>query len=82
MLTYGAGNPPDQNSDLIDALTQARQAGTVIINMTQCYAGSVAQGTYAVGSILNQLGVISAGNRTLEDMVTDLYLNLDKYRSS
>ncbi|MCJ8337631.1 MAG: asparaginase [Pseudomonadales bacterium] len=79
MLSFGAGNLADQNKYLMDSLKEARSRGTVIINMTQCYAGAVAQGTYAVGSSLNKLGVISAAARTLEDVVTDLYINLDKY---
>lgn len=79
MLSFGAGNLADKNSFLMDALKKARSRGTVIVNMTQCYGGAVSQGTYAVGSTLNQLGVISAGSRTLEDVVTDLYINLDTY---
>ncbi len=80
MLSYGAGNPPDQNSDLIKALETAVERGVVVINMTQCYRGKVAQGTYAVGSVLNKLGIISALDRTLEDVVTDLYINLKSYQ--
>ena len=79
MLSFGAGNLADQNKYLMDSLKQARSRGTVIVNMTQCYGGAVAQGSYAVGSTLNKLGVISAGSRTLEDVVTDLHINLDKY---
>lgn len=79
MLSFGAGNPPDANQDLISALKSATQRKTVILNMTQCYQGKVAQGCYAAGSILNELGVISAQDRTLEDVVTDLYINLDSY---
>ena len=79
MLSFGAGNPPDANQDLISALKIARQRKTVILNMTQCHQGKVAQGCYAAGSILNELGVISAEDRTLEDALTDLYINLDRY---
>jgi L-asparaginase len=76
MLTYGAGNPPDQNDFLLETLKQARHRGVVVLNKSQCFQGSVAQGNYAVGSALNKLGVISAQDRTLEDLVTDLYINL------
>ena len=76
MLSFGAGNPPDQNSALMSALKKAQQANMPVFNMTQCYSGAVSQGTYAVGSALNELGVISAGSRTLEDVVTDLYINV------
>jgi len=76
MLSFGAGNPPDQNSTLMSALRKAQQLNMPVFNMTQCYSGAVSQGTYAVGSALNELGVISAENRTLEDVVTDLYINV------
>ncbi|MFT5708406.1 MAG: L-asparaginase [Oceanospirillaceae bacterium] len=79
MLSYGAGNPPDQNQYLISALHEARKRGIVVVNKTQCHAGAVAQGSYAVGSILNELGVISAQDRTLEDLITDLYINFQRY---
>ena len=79
MLSYGAGNPPDQNTCLLNALKTARERGVVIFNKSQCFQGSVAQGNYAVGSALNTLGVISAQERTLEDLVTDLYINLADY---
>ncbi|EPJ49774.1 MAG: hypothetical protein OFPI_22620 [Osedax symbiont Rs2] len=79
MLSFGAGNLADCNRYLMQSLKEARSRGTVIVNMTQCYGGAVAQGAYAVGSTLNKLGVISAKSRTLEDVVTDLYINLDKY---
>jgi len=76
MLSFGAGNPPDQNNTLMSALRKAQQLNMPVFNMTQCYSGAVSQGTYAVGSALNDLGVISAKNRTLEDVVTDLYINV------
>ncbi|MEH6442577.1 MAG: asparaginase [Oceanospirillaceae bacterium] len=79
MLSYGAGNPPDQNQYLITALRDAKRRGVVVINKTQCHTGAVAQGSYAVGSILNEVGVISAQDRTLEDLITDLYINLQRY---
>ena len=75
MLTYGAGNPPGENPCLISALEHAQQHNITVINMTQCYAGAVSQGTYAVGGRLDELGVISALDRTLEDVVSDLYIN-------
>jgi len=77
MLSFGAGNPPDQNNALMSALKKAQQTNMPVFNMTQCYSGAVSQGTYAVGSALNDLGVISAENRTLEDVVTDLYINVE-----
>jgi L-asparaginase len=81
MLSYGAGNPPDQNIDLINALRRAQKNNILLFNMTQCHLGAVSQGSYAVGSVLNKLGVISAQDRTLEDLVTDLYVNFSDYKT-
>ena len=82
MLSYGAGNPPDQNLDLIEALQRARENNILLFNMTQCHSGAVPQGNYAVGSVLDKLGVISAQDRTLEDLVTDLYVNFSDYQAN
>lgn len=80
LLSYGAGNPPDENQALMSALRTAKARGVVVFNKSQCYAGAVAQGSYAVGSALAKLGVISAGKRTLEDLVTDLHFNAHRYQ--
>lgn len=79
LLSFGAGNPPDKNQHLMQTMKNARERGITIVNMSQCYAGGVAQDTYAVGSSLSKLGVISGGKRTLEDVVTDLYIHPNKY---
>ncbi|MGB1239731.1 MAG: asparaginase [Pseudomonadales bacterium] len=80
LLSFGAGNLADHNTVLMEKIAQARARGVVIINKTQCHQGAVAQGNYAVSSQLGKLGVISAEQRTLEDVVTDLYVNLANYQ--
>ncbi len=73
LQTYGAGNPPDANRALIDALDQASNRGVVILNITQCPQGAVSQGAYATGATLNRIGVVPGGDMTLEAAFTKLH---------
>ena len=72
MLSYGAGNPPDNNHYLMSLLEQANKRGVVIINLTLCASGQVIQGSYATGEKLNQLGVIPGADMTVEAAFTKL----------
>lgn len=73
LQTYGAGNPPDTNTHLLHRLEQAQQQGQILINISQCPGGSVAQGSYASGAVLNQLGVIQGADMTREAAFTKLH---------
>jgi len=64
--SFGVGNPPDANSELMTLLEQANLRGVVIVNLTQCLQGKVWQGAYATGSILNRIGVIPGSDLTTE----------------
>ena len=50
LQTYGAGNGPDTRQDLLHILHEASQRNVLIINITQCYRGSVS-GAYAAGKV-------------------------------
>jgi L-asparaginase len=71
--TYGSGNAPTQ-SWLIEALHQAVERGVVILNVTQCQAGSVAMETYATGISLKRAGVLSGYDITTESAVSKIIL--------
>ncbi len=71
--TYGAGNPPDANTELMTLLEQAVQRGITIVNVTQCVQGQVSQGAYATGATLNRIGVIAGSDLTLEAAFTKLH---------
>ena len=71
--TYGAGNPPDANTELMTLLEQAVQRGITIVNVTQCVQGQVSQGAYATGAALNRIGVIAGSDLTLEAAFTKLH---------
>ncbi len=72
MMSYGAGNPPDNNQCLMSLLELANSRGVVIVNLTLCHSGQVIQGSYATGARLNQLGVIPGADMTIEAAYTKL----------
>ncbi|RTE64544.1 type I asparaginase [Amphritea opalescens] len=73
LQTYGAGNPPDANSELMMVLEAAIKRGVSIVNVTQCLQGGVSQGAYATGATLNRIGVIPGSDLTLEAAFTKLH---------
>lgn len=78
MRTYGSGNAP-QNSWLTPLLRQASQRGVVIVNISQCVAGSVEMGRYDTGYQLKDLGIISGHDSTVEAAITKLMFLLAQY---
>ena len=71
MLTYGSGNAP-QYPWLMNALKEATGKGKIIVNISQCMAGSVDMGRYDTGYQLKEAGVISGHDSTVESAVTKL----------
>ena len=71
MRTYGSGNAP-QYTWLINMLKEATAAGKVIINISQCMAGSVEMSRYDTGYQLKAAGVLSVYDSTVESAVTKL----------
>jgi L-asparaginase len=69
---YGAGNAPDDDPELLDAIAEATARGVVIVDRTQCLRGTVALGAYATGSALMRAGVIPGFDLTAEAALTKL----------
>jgi L-asparaginase len=70
---YGAGNAPDREPGLRQALANANRNGTVIVACSQSPHGGVAIGTYAAGATLTEAGVIGAGDMCFEAIYTKLH---------
>ena len=71
MRTFGSGNAPS-SSWLLNALKEGTHGGKVIVNISQCMQGAVEMGRYDCGYHLQQAGVISGFDSTVESAVTKL----------
>lgn len=72
LRSYGVGNAP-QNPEFLAELQQASQRGIVVVNLTQCLSGKVNMGGYATGNALENAGVISGFDLTVEATLTKLH---------
>lgn len=63
---YGTGNIPSVKESFIQLLADAKEQGILVIAATQCFTGNVMLGHYATGRALEQAGVVSASDMTLE----------------
>ncbi len=70
--SYGSGNGPSENREFLKVLDDAVQRGVVIVNLSQCRHGGVSQKDYATGRALQDAGVISGGDMTVEAALAKL----------
>ena len=75
--TFGSGNAPSFPW-FLGMLKECTSRGVVVVNVTQCQAGSVDMGTYANGAILEQAGVIGGRDITTESALTKLFCLLGR----
>ena len=71
MRTFGSGNAP-QSPWLLNALREGAREGKVIVNISQCMQGQVEMGRYGSGYHLQEAGVVSGHDATVESAVTKL----------
>ncbi len=69
--TFGSGNAPDRDAELLAALREASDRGVVIVNVTQCLRGRVSP-SYAAGRALMDAGVVPGADMTPEAALTKL----------
>ncbi len=70
--TYGTGNGPGRDRDLIAALSEATERGVVVTAVTQCLRGGVDMERYASAGPLLDAGVLPGGDMTAEAALTKL----------
>ena len=76
--TYGSGNAPT-DPWFISALDEAIRRGIIILNVTQCKAGAVKMRQYAASCDMDRIGVIGAGDITIEAAITKLMYLLGNF---
>lgn len=75
--TYGAGNAPTE-SWFINALKNAIDRGVKVVNVTQCWGGSVDMNKYENGVALKKIGVVSGHDITTESAITKMMVLLSE----
>lgn len=79
--TYGSGNAPSRPW-FLDIVSEADRMGKVIVNVTQCQAGSVNMRIYANGKRLEEAGVVSGWDSTTESALGKLFVLLGEYEDN
>ena len=70
--TYGAGNAPSKDW-FLSIVKEAAGMGKILMNVTQCIAGSVNMNLYATGKTLKEAGVVNGYDSTTESALGKLF---------
>lgn len=70
--TYGAGNAPSKPW-FLNLVKEAAESGKILLNVTQCIAGSVNMDIYATGKSLKDSGVANGYDSTTESALAKLF---------
>lgn len=71
--TFGSGNGPSNDKDLLKVLQDRIGQGVVVVAVTQCGHGRVELEGYATGHALADAGVVSGKDMTVEAALTKLF---------
>ena len=77
METYGSGNAPS-GKWFLDILEEAKAMDKIVVNVTQCLAGTVNMNLYATGKHLEESGVIDGNDLTTESALAKLFYLMGK----
>jgi len=75
--TYGAGNAPTKKW-FVDLLKKTIDKGIHIVNVTQCYGGSVILGMYETSAELKSIGIINGKDITTESALAKMMYLLNE----
>ena len=81
METYGSGNAPTRDW-LLDIVKESSAMNKIIVNVTQCLAGTVNMNIYANGKALERAGVIDGYDSTTESALAKLFYLMGKSRDN
>lgn len=81
METYGSGNAPTRDW-FLDIVKESSAMNKIIVNVTQCLAGTVNMNIYANGKALERAGVINGYDSTTESALAKLFYLMGKSRDN
>ncbi len=81
METYGSGNAPTRDW-FLNIVKESSAMNKIIVNVTQCLAGTVNMNIYANGKALERAGVIDGYDSTTESALAKLFYLMGKSRDN
>lgn len=78
--TFGSGNIPNDEKELLPIIKKANRNGVVIVVCSQCPQATVDMSIYETGKSLRKAGAVSGKDLTTEAAVAKLYYLFNRYK--